>query len=338
MLKIRKIFNPSMFQGNLKNKNYFEGWYYKIVDSSEKNLYAFIPGISLDKTNNTSHCFIQMLNGATGETVYFEYPLDKFWASSQEFKVKIGENIFTTDKINLSIHQKGFSIVGKLNFKNTVPWQKTLLAPGIMGPFTFIPFMECYHGMLSMNHDIVGKLTINDKEIDFTNGLGYMEKDWGKSFPNGYIWMQSNHFKKGKTSFMASIARIPFLGFEFPGFLFIIWHQGKIYLLTTYTGAKIQALNIKPKRVKAVITNKNYILFFNARKKHKKELKVSEETAGSLKSPSLGAMKSRIMESLTSEVQLKLYKRDKQGKKKLIFEDIGHNTGLEIEATDEDLS
>jgi hypothetical protein len=51
-----------------------------------------------------------------------------------------------------------------------------------MGPYAFVPFMECYHGILSMDHKINGQLIIHDEIIDFTGGKGYMEKDWGQSF------------------------------------------------------------------------------------------------------------------------------------------------------------
>ena len=56
--------------------------------------------------------------------------------------------------------------------------------PGVMGPFSFVPFMECYHGVVNIDHKISGSLMINNEEIDFTDGYGYIEKDWGKSFPN----------------------------------------------------------------------------------------------------------------------------------------------------------
>ena len=45
-----------------------------------------------------------------------------------------------------------------------------------MGPYSFIPFMECYHGILSMNHKILGSLKYNDENISFNEGKGYMER------------------------------------------------------------------------------------------------------------------------------------------------------------------
>ena len=57
-----------------------------------------------------------------------------------------------------------------------------------MGPFSYLSFMECYHGILSMKHSLEGTLSWNGQLIDFTNGIGYLEKDWGSSFPCNPIY------------------------------------------------------------------------------------------------------------------------------------------------------
>lgn len=41
--RISTFFNPERFQGRHKRKSYFEGWYYKIIDASEKYAFAIIP-------------------------------------------------------------------------------------------------------------------------------------------------------------------------------------------------------------------------------------------------------------------------------------------------------
>ncbi len=88
-----------------------------------------------------------------------------------------------------------------------------------MGWYAFVPFMECYHAVIGFDHPLEGKININGNEIDFTGGRGYIEKDYGKSFPSYYIWMQSNHFETEEISVMASVAKIPWLGSSFDGFV-----------------------------------------------------------------------------------------------------------------------
>lgn len=79
-----------------------------------------------------------------------------------------------------------------------------------MGPFSYVPFMECNHVILSMKNNANGHININDNMLNFDNGIGYIEKDWGCSFPKKYIWCQGNNFQNPTTSFMLSIADIPF--------------------------------------------------------------------------------------------------------------------------------
>ena len=75
--------------------------------------------------------------------------------------------------------------------------------------------MECNHAILSMQNHIKGLININNHKINFNNGNGYIEKDWGCSFQKSYIWCQGNSFKKTNSSFMLSIADIPFKLFSF---------------------------------------------------------------------------------------------------------------------------
>lgn len=79
---------------------------------------------------------------------------------------------------------------------------------------------------------------VNDQQIDFSGGCGYIEKDWGAAFPEGYVWMQTNHFERSNACLTASIAMIPWLGSAFRGFLVGLWLDGELIRFTTYTGAK----------------------------------------------------------------------------------------------------
>ncbi|MCK7532616.1 MAG: hypothetical protein MZV63_17090 [Marinilabiliales bacterium] len=58
-----RLYNPEVFQGNIKSLNYFEGWYFKNVSAGLDNVYSFIPGISLAKGDR--HAFIQVIDGIT---------------------------------------------------------------------------------------------------------------------------------------------------------------------------------------------------------------------------------------------------------------------------------
>ena len=157
---LKKIWHPSWFQGNNKTKNYFEGWYIKLVDKTRENAWAFIPGISLHGKNR--HAFVQAINGNTGQTWYFKYPLSSFQYAHQDFLVKIDKNVFSNNFIQLDIENDEGVFRGRVDFSNQTPLRASLRRPGIMGWYRYVPFMECYHGLVSMNHRLSGNLIMDE--------------------------------------------------------------------------------------------------------------------------------------------------------------------------------
>jgi len=211
-----KIRDPILFQGNMKNSGYFEGWYYKQVSLDEKTAVCMIPGVSL--AVDDSHSFMQYIYIKTEENGekaikagYLRYGLDDFRFYNDPFKIQIADNTFTRTAISVKLKDQNLHAEGTLEFGPFTPIRKSVLSPNIMGFFVYFPGMECYHGIVSMNHTLRGKLEINHEEIDFNDGKGYIEKDWGTSFPKKYIWIQCNNFENNDTSMFFSAADIPFI-------------------------------------------------------------------------------------------------------------------------------
>jgi len=140
------------------------------------------------------HSFVQVLDGASGHAAYHTYPTEQFEASRKGFDVRIGRSCFTADSITLDVNTPEGPAQGEVRFYELKPWPVTLASPGIMGWYAWVTRMECYHGVLSFDHSIEGGLILNGRNCDWTGGCGYIEKDWGQSFPAAWIWFQSNHF------------------------------------------------------------------------------------------------------------------------------------------------
>jgi tocopherol cyclase len=290
MYFIKKLFNPELFQGNNRKRNYFEGWYYKVIDEGRKNVYAIIPGIAIGKNPKDRHAFIQVSDAVKGEAEYFRFDYESFKFDKKILLFSIGDNLFTDRFIILDLKGEKFSIKGRLVFVNIVKYPKSLLNPGIMGPFSFIPFMECIHGIVNINHLITGKLNINDNIIDFEDGEGYIEKDRGKSFPDSWVWLQANHFDDTDITFMFSIADIPFMGFKFKGFISFLRYKNKFYNFSTYNSAKLKNLKINKKSVEGLLKKRNISL----------EFKANQSGTSMLKAPKNGQMDRMIEESISS--------------------------------------
>ncbi|OQA19734.1 MAG: hypothetical protein BWY63_01665 [Chloroflexi bacterium ADurb.Bin360] len=308
--------HPERYHGHGKRSPFFEGWYFKLIDATEQQRHAIIPGVSLANKGIGPHAFVQVFDGICGEAHYIVYPLSEFWAANDAFSLKIGPNCFTRDTISLDITDELLTARGELHFTGGAGWPITLTAPGIMGWYAWVPFMECYHGVLSFDHHIEGSLTVKGVTHDFTGGRGYIEKDWGQAFPSTWLWQQSNHFHEAHVSLSASIAIIPWLRSTFRGFIVGLWRDGTLYRFATYTGALTEKLEIGSNHVHWVLSDRLYRL----------EMHAQRAQATELRGPTIEDMDRRVPETLTGTVAVQLTARANGG---VIFKGLGRNAGME---------
>ena len=316
MYFFNKIFMPEIYQGKNKRKNYFEGWYFKLIDKTAGNTFAIIPGVSFPQKKEDAHAFIQVIDARTYKTYYFKFDISAFSFSKVDFHIKIGENSFCNHEMTINLKNEEMEINGTLHFREIVPFPKTLLKPSIMGPFYFVPFMECFHQVINIHHKIEGSLIVGDSEINFDGGSGYLEKDYGVSFPEAWIWLQSNHFENKQASLMFSVAKIPFVHKFFNGFISFLRIEDKIYLFSTYSGAKITCLEVDENIIKIVVKDKRNTLTIHGEYKQ----------SGVLISPRNGLMNRKMDESISSLLKVVLL----GDKERVIFEGHGENVGMEI--------
>ncbi|MGC9348149.1 MAG: tocopherol cyclase family protein [Anaerolineae bacterium] len=314
---IQRRRHPEGYQGRGMAPPYFEGWYFKLVDRGETHRYTFIPGVSLGASDGGPHSFVQVLDGATGETSYRRYPVAAFTAAEDRLDVRVGPNRFTADGVQLDLVHNEVLIQGAVHFGDIRPWPVTFVSPGIMGWYAWVPRMECYHGVLSLDHRLQGNLTIGGEEVDFGGGRGYIEKDWGQAFPSGWVWTQTNHFSRPGTCLTASIAMIPWIGSDFPGFIVGLLRGRTLLRFATYTGAKTRHLELTEHGVIWLIEDAVYRL----------EIRARRGPAGALRGPSKVDMGRPVPETLSATVDVTLKSRHDGT---TIFQDTGHHAGLEI--------
>lgn len=259
--------------------------------------------------------FIQII---TKDNSYFlNYSFKDFSFSNSPFFIKIANNSFSLDEINIDINDSfhRLNIEGSIHFSNHTSIKNDFFAPNIMGPFSYFPSMECNHAILSMKSHISGSLHFNDNLISFDNGVAYIEKDWGTSFPKSYVWCQSNEFFAFPANFMLSVATIPLGYLNFTGIISDISFENKEYKFATYYGAKFKKYDVDNDSIYIEIKQGN------------KTLSVSSlsENSNFLLAPSKGKMKREILESISSKIDVQI-KEDN----KIIFANSGFNSGLEI--------
>jgi hypothetical protein len=304
------IFHPEIFQGSISKRKYFEGWYYKLVSSDEHHVVAIIPGIAIFNKKDR-HSFIQTFNGTNHTTQYHRFPIEDFKAHKKELSISIGNNHFSKNDITLDLPE----IKGEISFSKLIPPKSSLLNPGIMGWYAFVPYMQCNHGIVSLFHHLNGHTKGDFGEIDWGHGIGYIEKDWGTSFPLCWIWLHCNHFHStGPVSLMASVAHIPWLRRYFPGFMVIFRLDDKEYRFATYNYSKMKCLVFDD--IVLLDFQKNDLCL---------SIKAYRGETASLQVPLEGQMIGKLNESLNSILEVTL---TKTGRK--IWSSTGTTAGLDV--------
>lgn len=203
-------------------RNYFCGWYFRC--QSDQQTLAVIP--SVHQIKGSKFCTMQLITDT--QSFHVQLPYSDFHKKGNQ--ISIAGNRFGDDGLSLDLHGPNLHAAGFVCFGAFTP-----IKYDIMGPFQYVPFMQCRHSVYSMWHSVNGTLSINGTPYVFQDAVGYMEGDRGYSFPSKYAWTQCS-FPDG--ALMLSIADIPLGGFHFTGVIGIVFLQGKEYRLATYLGAK----------------------------------------------------------------------------------------------------
>jgi len=241
----------------------FFGYYIKC--QGEDGTVAIIFGKSKEKN------FIQVIT--ENDSFIEEFPNANI---GKGFNMAVGENKIDKNGLVTSFGEIKFGPFSKID-------------GDIMGPFRFLPFMECKHMIISMRHEISGQLVVGEKIYNFDNSVGYIEGDRGKGFPRKYFWTQA-HFDNIDVS--ASCAIIPYLGIRFRGTICVVMIDGREYRLATYHRARVKRFDAEG----LIIKQGKYTLVIEV---------LDKENSLPLQAPTKGKMTRVIHESVKRKVRYK---------------------------------
>jgi predicted transport protein len=177
----------------------------------------------------------------------------------------MGTNKLSKDLIE--IDTKDISI--KLNFKDN---QLIQSFKNSMGYSYFVPNLPCYHSVLNASHVVSGEISYDGGQYSLVNEMGYLEKNWGTSFPENYFWLHAIDPENPQISLLFSRAEIKWLGktfirhvghFRIDGMEIDLRELRNISTITFDQNTEIQTIRIESKSLKLYISiniGKNVIL------------------------------------------------------------------------------
>lgn len=275
----------TFFHGADRTGPYFEGWYLKHQNKSGQAL-ALIPALHIDSAGCRT-ASLQVISNR--RTWWLEYPGAQFQADQKRFQVQLGRSSFSSQGIGLHVEKNGLSLHGTLRYG---PF--TVLKSDIMGPFRLFAGMQCSHGVLSMGHSLLGTLVLNGEPIDFSNGLGYIETDRGRSFPSAYLWSQCIWNGPERGSLMLAIASIPLPVGSFTGCICSVFFRDREYRLATYRGARLEEWSPSGVTIR--------------QGKYRLQAELLEAQGQALHAPVEGRMERTIHESLCARVRYRFWR------------------------------
>ncbi len=283
------------FRHYKNKKNFFEGYFVKCSNKSEQ--IAIIPAFEVNRYGEAV-ASIQII--AKGVSIFAPFSTKNFTVAKDAFNIQIADNEFNERGVKLNINSNGNVVKGNLSFGAFSPLKQTRYAPGIMGPFSYLKFLECYHCVVSTGHLVTGEITINDKTYKFDNDNCYIEGDYGKSFPDHWFYAQANSFGTN-TSAMLSIAKLKKP--KMTGLLGFIRDEnsGLDIVLGSYYLTKIKEFKKTPKGHKVKLHHKDYTIYMET------EVNATEK----LLSPASGKLSKPVNEAIDGTLAIEVYCRDK---------------------------
>lgn len=200
------INKPSSLQGSFDRKKYFEGWFHKIYSAKYKTSFILIYGYTTGNSDK-KFGFIQV-HIPNQQVLIMYFDKNEVFCDPNKHVVRMGEHIFTSNKIDINTKEMGIQLHLTDNqsirtFKNS------------MGYNYVIPNLPCYHAILNKSHLVSGEIRTEKTNFVMDQDMGYLEKNWGTSFPENYIWLHAVDPTNAEVNLLFSQAEIKWMGGAF---------------------------------------------------------------------------------------------------------------------------
>ncbi len=195
---------------------WFEGWYVRVVDPDNKRSFAFIVTsyagpeskiINRDKSGLYAYQTLmidspkEISRPLVMERFLKDSQLGPFW-QSHESKSFIDRNsaFLQFDSAKSEVHENGLSAKLKMDWSDDKIWNEKLPGWGPGGLVTYQDWFPLQWFVQSLGSKTDYEIELTDSEGNYGepggrfilrgSGYAHVEKNWGKEFPDSYMWLQ----------------------------------------------------------------------------------------------------------------------------------------------------
>ncbi|MGL5870767.1 MAG: tocopherol cyclase family protein [Xenococcaceae cyanobacterium] len=239
------------------NSRFFEGWYYRVTIPERGKGFAFMYSID-DPIGDRPHSggAAQILT-SDDEYLCRTFPdVNKFWASKNylelghwgQTNLQSQPQLLEGDRFKQQITE-GYQATATLNqgfirdpgSNNYCRWlyriepvygwgDRKQPQQATAGWLSYLPIFEPGWQVLQAHSLATGWIEWRDRVYEFTNAPAYSEKNWGRSFPQKWFWINCNSFENEPDLAITAVGgrRQVLWWMESPG-LIGLHHRGKFY-------------------------------------------------------------------------------------------------------------
>lgn len=207
----------SGYHWNGIDRDFFEGWYLRLTLPKIGESFAFMYSIKDPLSINSNSGGAAQILGINEEYIWSLFPdVNKFWADKDSFclghwgetNLTIPPQLLSIDEFDRQITQ-GYQITTTLH-QGSLPEQNCRWCYQIIpvygwgqaqqpqqstaGLLSFLPIFEPGWQVLMAHGLATGWIEWQGKRYEFNNEPAYSEKNWGRSFPEKWFWLNCNSF------------------------------------------------------------------------------------------------------------------------------------------------
>jgi tocopherol cyclase len=268
----------SGYHWNNLDRGFFEGWYFRLTLPKIGESFAFMYSIEDPSGNDPHSGSTAQILGIGEEYLWCTFPdVQKFWADKDnlalghwgETNLTILPQLLSIDEFDRGITQ-GYQVTatlhqGSLPEQNcrwcyqTVPvygWgQSQQLQQATAGWLSLLPIFEPGWQVLMAHGLATGWIEWQGKRYEFNNAPAYSEKNWGRSFPEQWFWINCNSFDDsvglaltaggGKRKVLWMTEEVGMIGIHYRGkfYEFVPWNAQIDWQIQPWGEWRMQASN-----------------------------------------------------------------------------------------------